>query len=103
MAGSSNSRFFQWGPREAAVLPLILTLEGAMTMDQAVEVSWPTTWIVFLPQEGRRGRLRGTWLTGLPELVEVGAACFDHIDSQIAPAQTDAAESASAQEFQKQT
>lgn len=50
MAGSAKRRFFQRGPRGSGVLPLTLTLEGAMMMslDPNVGVSLPTTWVLFL-------------------------------------------------------
>ena len=79
MAIETPSKFFQWGPREAAVLPLTLTLEGAMTMDRTIGVSWPSTWILFQREPGRHGRLRGTWLNNRAALVDVGRHCFDAI------------------------
>jgi phosphohistidine swiveling domain-containing protein len=80
MNGEPNDRFFQWGPRESAVLPLVLTLEGAMSMDSVVGVPWPTTWVLFLPDGQRRAcRLSATWLTGKAELIEAGRRAFEYI------------------------
>lgn len=81
MLNEERSSFFQWGPREAAVLPLTLTLEGAMTMDRAVRVSWPTTWVLFQRETARRSRLNAIWLSQRAQLIETGRACFEYIDS----------------------
>lgn len=72
-------KYFKWGPRPSAVLPLALTLEGAMTMDQVMGVSWPTTYLVFGQEENRTGRLHATWLNSLDDLVQVGGTCFEEV------------------------